>query len=91
MAALITPKTAYEASTDVVVTTTPVTISFNYDPAVVVTPTRLQAMIDRKDSSGNYKLDQILTGADLSIVINGAGTYRVRKPATAQAVGIDTD
>ena len=91
MAALITPKTAYEASTDVVVTTTPVTVSFAYDPAVVVTPTRLQAFIDRKDASGNYKLDQILTGADLSIVITGAGTYRVRKPATAQAVGIDTN
>ena len=91
MAALITPKTAYEASTDVVVTGTPVTVSFAYDPAVVVTPTRLQAFIDRKDASGNYKLDQILTGADLSIVITGAGTYRVRKPATAQAVGIDTD
>ena len=91
MAALITPKTAYEASTDVVVTTTPITVSFNYDPAVVVTPTRLQAMVDRKDSSGNYKLDQILTGDDVSIVINGPGTYRVRKTATAQAVGIDTD
>ena len=91
MAALITPKTAYEASTDVVVTGTPVTVSFAYDPAVVITPTRLQAFIDRKDASGNYKLDQILTGADLSIVITGAGTYRVRKPATAQAVGIDTN
>ena len=51
----------------------------------------VKAFIDRKDASGNYKLDQILTGADLSIVISGAGTYRVRKPATAQAVGIDTD
>ena len=91
MTALITPKTAYEASTDVVVTTTPVTVSFAYDPAVVITPTRLQAFIDRKDASGNYKLDQILTGADLSISITGAGTYRVRKPATAQAVGIDTE
>lgn len=91
MAALITPKTAYEASTDVVVTGTPVTISFAYNPAVVITPTRLQAFIDRKDSSGNYKLEHTLKGDEPAVTITGAGTYRVRKPATAQAVGIDTN
>ena len=91
MAALITPKTAYEASADVVVSATPVTVSFAYNPAVVVTPTRLQVMIDRKDASGNYKLERILTGEEGAVTITGAGTYRVRKPATAQAVGIDTN
>ena len=91
MAALITPKTAYEASADVAVTTTPVTISFAYNPAVVITPTRLQVMIDRKDASGNYNLERILTGEEGAVTITGAGTYRVRKPATAQAVGVDTN
>lgn len=91
MAALITPKTAYEASTDVVVGTTPVTVSFVYNPAVVVTPTRLQAMIDIKGTDGNYNLRHILRGDEPSVTITGAGTYRVRKPATAQPVGIDTN
>ena len=91
MAALITPKTAYEASTDVVVTTTPVTVSFAYDPAVVATPTRLQAFIDLKGSDGNYNLRYTLTGEEGSVTIAGAGTYRVRKPATLSAVGIDTN
>lgn len=91
MAALIARKTAYEASADIAITDTPATISFSYDPAVEMYPSRLQALIDRKDSSGSYKLERVLTGEEGSVTIYGPGTYRVRKPATLNAIGIDQD
>ena len=89
MANLIAAKTAAENSADVTVTTTPVTISLLYADASAPDIRRVQIFIDRKDTAGNYQLAYTLHGEENSVVISGPGVYRVRKPVTNKAIGID--
>ncbi len=77
---LIAVGTTAVSSADVVVTTTPVTVSLK-DAAGPFVAGGAEATIELKDDAGQYFQIDSLTNGKPAVVISGPGTYRISRKA----------
>jgi hypothetical protein len=89
---ILAPATSAGNSTDVTVTAAaPVTVGL-YTAAGGSVSGEITAPITRKNPSGTYApIGESLSGARPNLTITGPGVYRVEKPATSIAVGVQSD
>ena len=95
MPQLLPTGTTQADSTDITLASGVSTVISLFAASGVSIPLEPQALIQRKGSNGIYRTlsgaTGILSGSWLEIVIGGPGTFRVRKLASAVAVGVDRD
>lgn len=90
--ALIAPTTAAANSTDVTLAAGQEANLGLYTAAGGPVPAGVVATIARRNPSGTYDhTGNILTSQKPNAVLSGAGIYRIQKPATDVAIGVNQD
>jgi len=86
MTQLIAPATTEQTSADFTLAAAETTLSLKG-----VTEPLGAAYIQIKSSDANYKTIKVLTNDEPACVLNATGTFRVFKPASTNATGVDRD
>lgn len=92
MAEIITPQTAAQNSANIVLTTgQSVTLTLKRAPGGVPLPQLTWAEVQKQTTGGDWETFGYLTASQKVLVLQAAGTFRVSKPVTSVAAGVDSD